>query len=138
MRADAVVSSPEPKALATARALGRPVEVDERLREHDRGGVPLRSRAWLEAALAEAFARPHAVVLGTESLAAAHARFAAGVAAARERHPGRLAVVAHGTVIALYVARATGADALTLWRGLGLPDVVELEEEGAGVSPPRA
>src|SRR4051794_41497745 len=43
---DAVVSSPEPKALQTAAALGAPVAVDGRLREHDPphrgrgGGLP--------------------------------------------------------------------------------------------------
>ena len=39
---DTVVSSPEPKALETAAALDAPLEIDARLREHDRAGVGWR------------------------------------------------------------------------------------------------
>jgi broad specificity phosphatase PhoE len=128
LEVDAVVSSPEPKALATARAFGAPVEVDERLREHERAGMPfLSTPSEFERAVARGFARPGEVVLGSESFDAARERFAAGVADASREHPeGRLAIVSHGTVIALYAARAWGADALAVWRGLALPDVLEL------------
>jgi broad specificity phosphatase PhoE len=123
---DAVVSSPEPKALETAAALDAPLEIDPRLREHDRSGV-----GWLDdfAATVEAgFARPAEVVLGVESFHAARDRFAAAVDAALAAHPAeRLAIVSHGTVIALYAAWATGADPAALWRGLALPDVIELD-----------
>jgi broad specificity phosphatase PhoE len=125
VRADAVVSSPEPKALQTAVALGAPVTVDPRLREHDRAGV-----GWREdfAALVEAgFARPGEVVFGVESFDAAHTRFAVAVDAAVAAHPGeRLAIVTHGTVIALYAARALGRDPVEVWRALALPDLIEL------------
>jgi broad specificity phosphatase PhoE len=124
---DAVVSSLEPKALETAEAFGLPVELDSRLREHVRGGVPhFDDPEEFERAVAAGFARPHEAVFGDESFDAAHERFAAAVDDARARHSGRLAVVAHGTVIALYAARALGADPLALWRSLGLPDAVEL------------
>jgi broad specificity phosphatase PhoE len=125
VRADAVVSSPEPKALETASALGAPLTVDARLREHDRAGV-----GWLDdfaAAVEAGFARPDEVVLGVESYAAALARFAAAVDDARAAHPdGRLAIVSHGTVIALYAGRASGRDPVAVWRELRMPDVVEL------------
>jgi broad specificity phosphatase PhoE len=128
VRADAVVSSPEPKALETAAALGAPLSVDPRLREHDRAGMPfLAGHAEFVAAVEAGFARPGEVVLGVESFDAAHARFAAAVEDALAAHPGRrLAIASHGTVIALYAARAMGADPAALWRGLALPDVVEL------------
>jgi broad specificity phosphatase PhoE len=123
---DAVVSSPEPKALQTAAELDAPLEIDPRLREHDRTGV-----GWLDdfaAAVQAGFERPGEVVLGVESYDAAHARFAAAVDAARAAHPGEeLAIVSHGTVIALYAARATGADPVALWRGLAFPAVLELD-----------
>jgi broad specificity phosphatase PhoE len=125
VRADAVVASPEPKALETASALGAPVEIDARLREHDRVGV-----GWLDdfvGAVEAGFARPHDVVFGVESYAAALARFAAAVNDARAAHPdGRLAIVSHGTVIALYVGRESGRDPLAVWRELRMPDVLEL------------
>ncbi|HEX6460277.1 MAG TPA: phosphoglycerate mutase family protein, partial [Thermoleophilaceae bacterium] len=89
VRADAVVSSPEPKALETAAALGPPVEVDPRLREHDRAGEPFRDD--VAAAVEAGFARPGDVVFGVESYDAARERFAAAVAAASAAHPtGRL------------------------------------------------
>jgi broad specificity phosphatase PhoE len=126
LRVDVVVSSPEPTALGTAAELDAPLEVDPRLREHDRAGVD-----WLEdlaAAVEAGFARPREVVLGTESFDAARARFAAAADAALAAHPGeRIALVSHGTVIALYAARAMGADPAALWRGLAVPDVIELD-----------
>jgi broad specificity phosphatase PhoE len=121
-----VVSSPEPKALETAAALEVPLEIDPRLREQDRAGVGWRDD--FAAAVEAGFARPAEVVLGVESFHAARDRFAAAVAAALAAHPGeRVAIVSHGTVIALYAARAMGADPAALWRGLGFPDVIELD-----------
>ena len=38
-----------------------------------------------------------------------------------ERDEGVIAIVAHGTVISLLVARYNDLDAHALWRGLGLP-----------------
>jgi broad specificity phosphatase PhoE len=124
----AVVSSPEPKALETAAALDASLEIDPRLREHDRAGVPhFATQAEFVAAVESGFATPREVVFGVESYDAAHARFAAAVDAAIAAHPGeRVALVSHGTVIALYAARATDADPVALWRGLGLPHVIEL------------
>ena len=44
-----------------------------------------------------------------------------------DAHPGEsLAVVAHGTVIALYVAAVTGVAPLPLWQRLSLPAFVVL------------
>ena len=125
---DVIVSSPEPKALETAAALDGPLELDPRLREHDRAGVPFFATPGEFAAAVEAgFARPDEVVFGVESFAAAGRRFAAAVEAAVEAHPGeRVAIVSHGTVIALHLARVRGGDAAALWRGLAMPDVIEL------------
>jgi broad specificity phosphatase PhoE len=124
---DAVVSSPEPKALETAAALEAPLEIDARLREHDRAGARFMARDDFVAAVEAGFARPGEVVFGVESYDAALARFSAGVDAAAAAHGGeRVAIVSHGTVIALYVGQATGADPLTVWRRLRSPDVIEL------------
>ncbi|MBX6342603.1 MAG: histidine phosphatase family protein, partial [Thermomicrobiaceae bacterium] len=65
-----------------------------------------------------------------ESADEAHARFSAAIDRALARHPtGTLAVVTHGTVMALFVARATGQEPFALWRRLqrlGTPAVVAL------------
>jgi broad specificity phosphatase PhoE len=44
-----------------------------------------------------------------------------------ERHPDQtVAIVSHGTVITLYVARAAGVEPFAFWQGLGLPAFVVL------------
>jgi hypothetical protein len=43
-----------------------------------------------------------------------------------EKLPDDAVVVTHGTILSLYAAARTGRDAYELWRGLELPDVVEV------------
>ncbi len=126
-----LVSSVEPKAAETAAlaaaALGIPHAPAPDLHEHDRAGVPFLDPADFEAAVAALFATPDRLVFGRETAAAAATRFRRAVAGVLDAHPGEsLAVVAHGTVIALYVAAVTGAAALPLWQRLGLPAFVVL------------
>jgi len=99
-----VVASPERKAKETgeilAATLRAPLDEHAALREHERPGLPHEREAGaFERRIEEAFARP----------------------------ADRLAVVSHGTVIAGFVARVTGADALALWRSLALPSWVALD-----------
>jgi broad specificity phosphatase PhoE len=121
------VSSPEPKAAETARALSDAVAFDERLREHDRAAEPFVSGREFEQAVAAAFERPDEVVYGQESLAAARERFAAAIEEHVAETDGTLVVVAHGTVISAYAGAETGVDAFDLWRMLGLPSLVVLD-----------
>jgi broad specificity phosphatase PhoE len=111
-----VVSSPEPKAIETARAIGRPVSVDERLREIER---PWVGGDDFEASVARYLAGER--VDGWEPQAAALARFA------ESAHD---IIVSHGTVMSLYVGAATGADAFEFWRSLTMPDAWELSADG--------
>jgi len=82
-------------------------------------------------AVAWLFDEPHKVVFGEETADAAGDRFAASVdaltddGAAAERDT---IVVAHGTVIALYVSRVAGIDPFPLWQSLGLPSYVVLSQ----------
>lgn len=130
-----IVTSVEPKAVETARLvaerLGLPLEVAEGLHEHDRRGVPFESRAAFEAAVARFFAEPARLVFGNETADGAHARFAAAVAVVLARHPGEnVAVVTHGTVMTLFVARANRLEPFAFWRQLGLPALVVLSRPG--------
>ena len=135
----AVVASTEPKAAETgeivAGRLGLPFEAIAGLRENDRTGLGYLGDAEYEARFARFFAEPTALVVGRETAAGAGARFAGAVEgvvaryASREADPwrdGSLVVVAHGTVISLFVARHTGAEPFPLWRRLGLPSFVVL------------
>ena len=121
-----VFSSQEPKARETAilaaRAWHCPLELGVGLHEHERTAQSYLDRSEFQAGVAGLFARPGELVFGSESADQAHARFAAAIAGLVERYPdGNLAVVAHGTVIALFVARANGLDPFPLWQRLGLP-----------------
>lgn len=122
----ALLSSPEPKARETAEliapALGLDVELADGLRETERRTVPWLERNELERGIRALFDRPDEVVYGEESATAALARFESAV----EGLPEPAVVVSHGTVISLYVAARTGRDGFEVWRGLELPDVIEL------------
>jgi broad specificity phosphatase PhoE len=123
----AFIASAEPKAQETAQivaaALGRPCAVAEGLHEHDRSNVPWRANtAEWEAMVAAFFERPGELVLGRETAAQARERFDRAIDGVLARHPaGNLAVVAHGTVISLFVAHHVGVAPLPLWRRLGMP-----------------
>ena len=123
---DGIVSSTEPKAEETARIVGEvlslEVELDERLREHDRTGAGWLSMERFEQSVKEAFARSSEVVYGGESIDVARERFAA---AAADRS-GK-AIVSHGTVISAFAAARTGTDPFKLWGRLGLPSLVVLD-----------
>ena len=125
---DVIVSSIEPKANETARIvaarLNKPHEIVEGLHEHDRRNVPFMPLEQLEARVAEFFAKPNELVLGNETADAAHARFANAIDRVLEKYPEKnIAVVAHGTVISLFVAR-THPMPFGFWKRLGLPSIV--------------
>jgi broad specificity phosphatase PhoE len=111
-----VLSSPEPKALDTARPLaaesGVELEVDERLREVARA-TNLPTYDEHRQAVRRYLAGD--VVDGWEAAADARRRFAAAVEGV-----DAAAVVTHATVLALFL----GYDA-ERWERIALPDVVE-------------
>ena len=128
----ALVSSPEPKATATAAivsaALGVPHEVRNGLEEFDRPAMPILPPEEHDRVNAALFAQRSVPVLGRESADAALARFEAAIdgALAATDQRSNLVVIAHGTVIALFVERHTGRDALEVWRRLRCADFVTL------------
>jgi len=135
-----VMSSIEPKAVETAeivaQRLGVPAATAPGLHEQLRDTAPFLGNDDFAAAVAWLFEEPHKVVFGEESADAAADRFGAAVesvlvdgraadttAAARDQ-----IVVAHGTVIALYVSRVAGIDPFPLWQSLGLPSYVVMSQ----------
>lgn len=125
-------TSPEPKAVATARLLAPAsavelVEVVSDLREAERTAVWFDSQAEFVAVVRQAFQRPeHAVMPGWEPLARAQARVVAAVRLLLdEERP--LVLVGHGTAWTLLVASLTGAEPdLDAWATMPLPAVAEL------------
>jgi broad specificity phosphatase PhoE len=126
-----IVTSDEPKAKETAQlvadALKIPLEIDRHLREHDRSNVPHMRSAEFISHVELMFRKPAECVLGSESADEAFERFDAAVRAAIDKHPGgNVAVVSHGTVIALFIARHADHNPFEWWRKLGLPSFVTM------------
>lgn len=98
------------------------------LHEHVRDTAPfLPDRTQFEAMIAQFFVQPHTVVFGSETAAQAEGRFVRAVTATLARYPeDALGIVAHGTVIALLVARFNSIDGFMLWQRLGLPSFAVL------------
>ncbi|MCI0475750.1 MAG: phosphoglycerate mutase family protein [Anaerolineales bacterium] len=129
-----IVSSVEPKAIETAQIvatrLSKPHEIAEGLHEHDRRNVPFMPLAELEARAAEFFAKPDELVLGSETGNQAHARFANAIDRVIEKHPQKnIAIVSHGSVISLFIARNNEMP-FDFWKRLGLPSIVVLSLPG--------
>lgn len=129
----ALYASREAKAAETAglvaRALGTRFAAWSGLHEHARATVEWLAPAEFQAQIEGLFTRPAEVVFGEESADAAHARFAGAVAALLAAAPaGNVLAFTHGTVMALFVARANpGLAALEFWQRLSLPAVVVLD-----------
>ncbi|HTL28309.1 MAG TPA: histidine phosphatase family protein [Tepidisphaeraceae bacterium] len=131
MQIQSIISSEEPKAKETADIiagqLGLTASTAADLHEHDRRNVPhMRSRDFIS--MMELFFRkPDERVLGSESAREAFERFTTAIDAVTESHPaGNLAIVAHGTVIALFLAAHSQRDGFELWREMGLPSYAVL------------
>ena len=127
----AIAASAEPKATETAQIvahhLGLSVEILDALHENDRTDLGWLGAEELEVRIARFFAEPGRRVMGNETADQAHARFAAAITDVCARHPdGNVVVVAHGTVITLFVARPAGVAPFPFWKRLGLPAFVAL------------
>src|SRR4051794_41029680 len=128
---DLIVASRERKASETgalvAAHLGRPVESAEGLHEHQREQVGWLSNQAFEQAVITFFARPDQLVFGEETAQQAGDRFDAAVRDVLAAHPGQaVAIVAHGTVITLFLVQHAGVAPLPFWKSLGMPALVAL------------
>jgi broad specificity phosphatase PhoE len=124
-----IITSDEPKAQETGRlvadALGKPLETAAGLHEHDRGNVPMMRSGEFLSALATFFKQPGRLVLGRETADEAAGRFDQAIQALLAKHAeGNIAVVTHGTVLALFASENGAGDPFTLYRQLGLPSIV--------------
>jgi broad specificity phosphatase PhoE len=138
LRPGVVVSSREPKARETADVIagsaGLTVVVREGLHEHERSGVGFLGALEFDEAIRSMFARPAELVLGDETAVEAGRRFASAVEAVLDRYrDGDVVVVAHGTVIALFVSGANDVAPFQFWSKLGLPSYVVLSAPGMGL-----
>ncbi len=124
-----VITSTEPKAAETgwivANALDIPVREVQHLHENDRSGLPYLGDDDYLATFARFFSVPDKHIVGHETAREATDRFARAINALLCAHPtGTIAVVAHGTVISLYLQQIAEIDPFPLWQRLGLPSFV--------------
>jgi len=130
-----VVTSEEPKAAETAKImaerLGLPWSVAPALHEHVRTGAAFGTQKEFESIARTFFENPGSLVWGSETAEQASARFTGGVRAILEQHPeGNLAVVAHGTVITLFLTHHEDFAPHGFWCSLGLPSFCVLSMPG--------
>ena len=105
-----------------AAILGVPCESAPNLHEHERPFVAFGTRERFIKQVTRLFEKPADLVMGSETANQAHSRYAQAVSDVIEQHPtGNLAIVGHGTVMTLFIARAAGLDPVPFWRRLGLP-----------------
>jgi broad specificity phosphatase PhoE len=129
---DIIASSVEPKARETAellcKSLGVDIVVPDGLHEHERSGVPFYPKREFESFVRLLFEKPDVLVFGNEFGTQALERFRESVELVMTLYDDkRMAIVAHGTVISLFVSSLTGVDGYQLWSDLGLPSFVVLD-----------
>jgi 2,3-bisphosphoglycerate-dependent phosphoglycerate mutase len=125
----AIVTSEEPKALETgtiiADSLGKPVRTADGLQEHDRSNVPMMDSREFISTMALFFKDRHRLVLGLETAEESLHRVSRALDQVLGADPrGNVAVVTHGTVLALFAAARGAGDGFHLWRRLGLPSLM--------------
>jgi broad specificity phosphatase PhoE len=127
-------SSPEPKALATARRLtDRPVTVVPELAEHRRAVRWFDDAAGFRAAVRRAFDDPDArAVPEWEPLATTRDRLLPAVRRILAAHAtSDVALAGHGTAWTLLVSELTGAPPdLDAWAALRMPDLWAVDRPG--------
>jgi len=130
----AIYTSTEPKARETAEiigeALGVPVHPTEDLHEHDRSNEPHMDTREFISLMALLFKEPDREVLGLETADEAYERFAEAVDDILEKSAGDVAIVSHGTVIALFAQRRLKKDGFGLWRQMGQPSFLVVDVAG--------
>lgn len=133
---DVIVSSIEPKARETAEIIARQLnvtlQVAEGLHEHARSKTQYLSEDEFQASIRKFFENPTMLVFGNETAGECHIRFDHAVKSVLNHDGGKtIVIVAHGTVISLFVSRLTGTSDLFLWNELGLPSFVVIDMQSA-------
>jgi broad specificity phosphatase PhoE len=129
---DFIATSNEPKAVETAQILADLYHlkpwVTAGLHEHERSIAPYLSQPDFEAAVRELFEKPDIPVSGDETANQAHERFSRAVhSILSDNKNSKIAIVAHGIVISMFVSRLTGKSGFQIWSELGLPCFVVLD-----------
>jgi len=128
---DMIISSTEPKAIETAQVvanqLNKPFDTFKDLHEHDRTGVGLLDKTQFEINVNGFFENPDKLIFGRETANQALARFSNALTSVQFEHQNKnIVVVAHGTVITLFVNQFNAIEMFSFWRKLDLPSFIVL------------
>jgi broad specificity phosphatase PhoE len=131
-RPEIVVTSQEPKAQETgeiiAGVLNLPWETADGLHEHRRTGQ-FFSQEQFQQQVREFFARPSELVFGLETAEQARQRFSTAVSQVTKNHAAKnILVVAHGTVMTLFITAHNPIEPVPFWQQLKMPDCVILTQ----------
>ena len=131
-----IISSVEPKARQTAEIIAAEHDLElqfiEGLHEHDRSKVGYLHRDQFQAAVREFFEEPGRLIFGGETADACHTRFQQAVYSILNQNLEKtVVIVAHGTVISLFVSRLTGISDWSLWNDLALPSFIVVDVQTA-------
>jgi len=123
-----LVCSEETKAVETAAQVAKQLNITHEtapdLEEHDRSNVPYMPSAQFISMMELFFRKPKELVLGAETADTALARLRSAIdEIITQKGEQDVAVISHGTVIALFVAHCTGKPGFQLWRQMGLPSL---------------
>lgn len=131
----AVWSSPEPKAQATAQPLvhrhGTAFLIHPHLSELQRGPTNLPDHEAYEAAVRQTFANPATSSGGWERACDAQRRIITGVNEIAAQASGPVAIVSHGLVLSLLVAHLRGEAQVDIaeWRAIPLPALAVMDRD---------
>ncbi|MFN8398746.1 MAG: histidine phosphatase family protein [Anaerolineales bacterium] len=128
---DVIISSVEPKAIETGqiitKKLNKPFSMVNGLQEHDRTNIGLLEKTEFENKVKEFFDKPESLVFGRETACQSLARFSKAISSIESEYPDKnIVIVAHGTVITLFVSKFNAVEAFSFWRKLDLPSFVVL------------
>ena len=126
-----LICSAEAKAEGTARAMGEVLNLKAEpfaaLGEHKRSASSFLPRSEFDATIAALFNEPDVLVFGEETASEARHRFSAALDPIVAAQTGTLVVVAHGTVISLWVSHRLGVPAMPIWKALKMPGAAVVE-----------
>jgi broad specificity phosphatase PhoE len=127
-----LVSSTKPKASTTTAEMARMWGIAwapyAGLEEQHRHTAPFLGTTEFHATIQRLFQYPAELIFGEETADAAYQRFAHALQQLLDAYPETVAVVTHGTVMALWASRQlAGVDGFTLWEQFGLPSYLVID-----------
>ena len=133
---EVIFCSVEPKAKQTAEIIAAKHDLEiqfvEGLHEHSRSNLGYLHSDQFQVAVREFFEKPSMLVFGSETADACHARFHQAVYSILDQNLEKtVVIVAHGTVISLFVSRLTGTSDWSLWNDLALPSFIVVDVQTA-------